>query len=71
MTEGLRIQVDAAINPGNSGGPAVVDGRMIGLVFSRLQQADNIGYLIPMEEIELFLEDIRDGRYRGQADPDR
>jgi len=27
MTEGLRIQVDAAINPGNSGGPAVVDGQ--------------------------------------------
>ncbi len=29
---GLRIQVDAAINPGNSGGPALVDGKMIGLV---------------------------------------
>ena len=30
---GLRIQVDAAINPGNSGGPALVDGKMAGLVF--------------------------------------
>jgi S1-C subfamily serine protease len=50
VTEGLRIQIDAAINPGNSGGPAVAEGHMIGLVFSKLQQADNIGYIIPMEE---------------------
>ena len=64
--EGLRIQVDAAINPGNSGGPAVVDGQMVGLVFSRLSQSDNIGYIIPMEEIDLFLTDIRDGHYDGK-----
>ena len=66
MTEGLRIQIDAAINPGNSGGPAVVDGQMIGLVFSQLQMADNIGYIIPMEEIDLFLKDVEDGRYDGK-----
>jgi S1-C subfamily serine protease len=65
-TEGLRIQVDAVINPGNSGGPALVNGRMIGLVFGKLKQADNIGYIIPIEEIELFLEDVRDGRYDGK-----
>ncbi len=65
-TEGLRIQVDAAINPGNSGGPAVVDGQVIGIVFSKLQQSDNIGYIIPMEEIELFLKDVHDGRYDGK-----
>ena len=61
--EGLRIQVDAAINPGNSGGPVVVDGQMVGLIFSRLSQSDNIGYIIPMEDIELFLKDINDGHY--------
>ena len=66
VTDGLRIQIDAAINPGNSGGPAIVDGQMIGLVFSKLQQADNIGYIIPMEEIELFLKDVEDGRYDGK-----
>ncbi len=38
-THGLRIQVDAAINPGNSGGPAVADGHLIGIAFSRLQQS--------------------------------
>jgi S1-C subfamily serine protease len=63
---GLRIQVDAAINPGNSGGPAVVGDKMIGLTFSRLNDADNIGYIIPSEEINLFLQDIADGHYDGK-----
>ena len=63
---GLRIQIDAAINPGNSGGPAVVGDKMIGLTFSRLVNADNIGYIIPSEEIELFLQDIADGHYDGK-----
>jgi S1-C subfamily serine protease len=65
-TSGIRIQVDAPINPGNSGGPALVDGKMIGLVFSKVSQADNIGYIIPGEEIDLFLKDIADGRYDGK-----
>jgi S1-C subfamily serine protease len=64
---GLRIQIDAAINPGNSGGPAIVGDKMIGLAFSALNNAQNIGYIIPNEEIELFLQDIADGRYDGKA----
>jgi S1-C subfamily serine protease len=52
---GLRIQIDAAINPGDSGGPAVAGSSMIGLAFSHLGGAENIGYIIPCEEIELFL----------------
>lgn len=66
QTAGVRIQVDAAINPGNSGGPALVDNKLIGLIFSRLNQSDNIGYIIPSEEIDLFLKDIADGRYDGK-----
>lgn len=66
-TSGLRIQIDAAINPGNSGGPAIAGGKMIGLAFSRLGgDTQNIGYIIPSEEIELFLKDIADGRYDGK-----
>ena len=64
--QGLRIQIDAAINPGNSGGPAVVGDKMIGLAFSHLTKAENIGYIIPCEEIELFLQDVADGHYDGK-----
>jgi S1-C subfamily serine protease len=66
-TSGLRIQIDAAINPGNSGGPAIVNDKMIGLAFSRLGGADNIGYIIPNEEVDLFLKDVSDGKYDGKA----
>jgi S1-C subfamily serine protease len=65
-TSGLRIQIDAAINPGNSGGPAVVGDKMIGLAFSHLASSESIGYIIPCEEIDLFLEDIADGHYDGK-----
>jgi S1-C subfamily serine protease len=63
---GLRIQIDAAINSGNSGGPAVAGDKIIGLAFSHLSAADNIGYIIPCEEIELFLQDIAGGNYKGK-----
>src|SRR5438094_2987750 len=65
-TLGLRIQIDAAINSGNSGGPAVVNDEISGIAFSHLQSAQNIGYIIPVEEIELFLQDIADGHYDGK-----
>jgi S1-C subfamily serine protease len=64
--QGLRIQIDAAINPGNSGGPAIVNDEIVGLAFSHLQMAQNIGYIIPVEEIELFLQDVADGHYDGK-----
>ncbi len=66
QVSGLRVQIDAAINPGNSGGPAVAEGKMIGLIFSHLGGAQNIGYIIPCEEIDLFLQDVADGRYDGK-----
>ncbi len=64
---GLRIQIDAAINPGNSGGPAIAGDKMIGLAYSRAGgDSQNIGYIIPNEEIDLFLADIKDGHYDGK-----
>ena len=38
----------------------------MGLVFSLIQNAQSIGYLIPVEEIQLFLADIADGKYDGK-----
>jgi S1-C subfamily serine protease len=61
----LAIQTDAAINPGNSGGPAIQDGKIVGIAFQGLQEADNIGYLIPTTVVRHFLEDIDDGHYDG------
>ncbi|RJG24171.1 S1C family serine protease [Massilia cavernae] len=65
-TSGLRIQIDAAINPGNSGGPAISEDKMIGLAFATATNAQNMGYIIPSEEIEIFLRDVADGRYDGK-----
>jgi S1-C subfamily serine protease len=61
----LVIQTDAAINPGNSGGPVIQDGRVVGVAFQGLREADNIGYLIPTTVIRHFLKDIEDGKYDG------
>jgi S1-C subfamily serine protease len=61
----LVIQTDAAINPGNSGGPVLQDGKVVGVAFQGLMEAENIGYLIPTTVIQHFLTDIEDGTYDG------
>ena len=62
-TYGLRVQIDAALNGGNSGGPAVVGNRMVGIAQSHLGGTENIGYIIPNEEIDLFLANLPAGKY--------
>ncbi len=53
------IQTDAAINPGNSGGPLVNEnGELVGVNTSKLTDADNVGFAIPiksvLEELDYF-----------------
>lgn len=64
-TGALRIQIDAAVNPGNSGGPAIIDGKIAGIVFSKFPEGENIGYIIPAEVVRHFLDDFSDGKYDG------
>ncbi|EZH75985.1 hypothetical protein ATO12_04125 [Aquimarina atlantica] len=53
------VQTDAAINPGNSGGPLVTqDGRLAGINSSKFNNADNMGFAIPVSEIEQAIESI-------------
>jgi S1-C subfamily serine protease len=66
FSRGLRVQIDAALNPGNSGGPAVSGGKIVGLVFSKIKEGDNIGYLLAADEIRGFLKDVEDGRFDGK-----
>ncbi len=61
----LAIQIDAAINAGNSGGPVAKDGRLIGLAFQALEDAENIGYVIAAPVIEHFLADMDNGVFDG------
>lgn len=64
----LIVQIDAAINPGNSGGPCIQDGKVVGVAFQGLRQADNTGYIIPTPVIKRFLTDIEDGKYDHYAE---
>jgi len=64
----LVVQIDAAINPGNSGGPVLQGGKVVGVAFQGLRQADNTGYIIPTPVIKRFLKDIEDGRYDRYVD---
>lgn len=60
--EGGSIQISAAINPGSSGGPSVdCCGNVIGINSSGIMAAQNVGYVIPINDIKLFLNDLRAG----------
>jgi S1-C subfamily serine protease len=50
------LQTDAAVNYGSSGGPLInLDGEMIGLNVQILQQAQNIGFAIPVKRVRALL----------------
>ena len=58
----LVIQIDAAINGGNSGGPAFdASDRVVGVAFQGIDNAQNIGYLIPASLARTYLAATRKG----------
>ncbi|KAG8468491.1 hypothetical protein KFE25_013574 [Diacronema lutheri] len=63
----LAIQIDAGINGGNSGGPAFdVSGRVAGVAFQNVPDAQNVAYIVPEPIVRHFLNDFRaHGRYVG------
>jgi S1-C subfamily serine protease len=63
---GREIQISAPVNPGNSGGPAVAGDQMIGVVYSLLSGAQNIAYIVPNEEVEYFIANSKEGKFKGK-----
>lgn len=56
----LFIQIDSPINPGNSGGPALnMAGEVIGVNSAGVPGAQNVGYIIPSNELKMVLPDLR------------
>lgn len=70
-TDGPLILTQAPINPGNSGGPLISaeDGTVIGINVAKQEDADNMGYSIPiahaLEEFEAWEKDRTLGHARG------
>jgi S1-C subfamily serine protease len=64
----LAVQIDAAVNPGNSGGPALSDGKIVGVVMQVISKSQNLGYIVPVNLVEHFIEDMKDGKCDGFAD---
>lgn len=51
------IQTDASINPGNSGGPLIdVNGNVIGINTIKLNDAEGIGFAIPINVVKPVIE---------------
>jgi len=54
------IQITAPLNPGNSGGPSLNgDGKVIGINTARIKAAQNIGYIIPINDVKSTIQDLR------------
>jgi len=59
------IQTDASINPGNSGGPLLnIDGELIGINTAIYQNAQGIGFAIPIDKVAKIVRELVD---RGEV----
>lgn len=54
-------QISAAVQPGNSGGPMFDgEGNLIGIVVSKITQAENVGYVIKLSNLRNLVESCSD-----------
>lgn len=62
------IQTDAAINPGNSGGPLLnVLGELIGVNSAIRNDAQNVGFAIPVDRVKALLPELLAVKVRGRV----
>ena len=55
------LQTDAAISSGNSGGPLLnLKGEVIGVNTAVSSQGENIGFALPIDQVKLVLESIKE-----------
>lgn len=55
----LCLQMTAPLNPGNSGGPSLnASGEVVGVNFAGIVQAQNVGYIIPINDLKNALKDL-------------
>ena len=53
------IQMSAPINPGNSGGALLnINGEVVGVNSAAIVEAQNIGYIIPINDVKIVLPDL-------------
>ena len=55
----LAVTVDAAINEGNSGGPVFARGKIVGIAFQAMPDAENVGEMVPAPIIRRFLDGVK------------
>lgn len=62
------IQTDASINPGNSGGPLIdAYGRVIGINTIKLEEAEGIGFAIPINVVKPLIEKLEESDEISEA----
>lgn len=60
--ESGMIQMSAPINPGSSGGPSIdTHGHVVGINTAGITEAQNVGYIVPINDLKTFLSDLREG----------